>query len=85
MVPEDFFAVGGFDLGFCGAPAVVGEAEDGVVVLALKESVSEDNVGEGEKRAMGLSARMGSVGQKSRSVPSNLWRRAEASSGLRAR
>lgn len=36
VVAEDFFAVGGFDLGFVGAVAVAGEAEDGVVVLSLE-------------------------------------------------
>ena len=35
VVAEDFFAVGELDLGFGGAVAVAGEAEDGVVVLAL--------------------------------------------------
>ena len=35
MVLEDFFAVGALDLVGCGAVAVFGEAEDGVMVLAL--------------------------------------------------
>lgn len=39
VVPEDFFAVGGFNLRFCSAPAVAGETEDSVVILALRSEV----------------------------------------------
>ena len=35
VVAEDLFAVGKLDLGFGGAVAVAGEAEDGVMVLTL--------------------------------------------------
>jgi hypothetical protein len=36
MMLEDLFAVGTFDLVFSSFVAVLGEAEDGVMILALK-------------------------------------------------
>ena len=35
VMAKDFFAVRAFDLGFCSFEAVIGEAEDGVMVLVL--------------------------------------------------
>ena len=54
VVPEGVFAVGGFALRLRGAVAVAGEAEDGIVILALRErKVSHDTweTGQGEERA----------------------------------
>ena len=70
MLAKNLFAVGAFDLGFRSFVAVLGEAEDGVVVLPLRQKAS-------------LVEHSGDAYMEE--IPSSLLRHAATSAGLQAR